>query len=205
LSNGKRGILKVREASMRSNLVLLWRQAVRSCARPLKAWCRDQGGVTAVEFAMVAVPFLMLLFGIITVGLFFFTTFALENAVERAARLIRTGQVQESGMTAAQFKEEVCEHAPAYVDCASKMRVNVQNFADFANIVTASCVDNGGNLVPPAGTSYSPGGSGEVVLVTVCYEWELAGNVPFLSVGSMPNGSALIQASVTFRTEPYSN
>ena len=190
---------------MRPKLGLLWQQAIARAGRRLKAWCGDREGVTAVEFAMVAVPFLMLLFGIITVGLFFFTTFALENAVERAARLIRTGQVQESGMTAAQFKQEVCEHAPAYVDCAGKMRVNVQSFNDFANVVTSSCVDNGGNLVAPAGTSYSPGGSGEVVLVTVCYEWELAGNLPFLSVGSMPNGSALIQASTTFRTEPYSN
>jgi Flp pilus assembly protein TadG len=178
---------------------------MQRAGRRLEGWCSDEGGVTAIEFAMVAVPFLMLLFGIITVGLFFFTTFSLENAVERAARLIRTGQVQESGMTADQFKQEVCEHAPAYVDCAGKMRVNVQNFTNFANVATPSCVDNGGNLVPPAGTSYSPGGSGEVVLVTVCYEWELAGNMPFLTVGSMSNGSALIQASTTFRTEPYSN
>jgi Flp pilus assembly protein TadG len=190
---------------MRSSLGLLWQHSIRRAGGRLKVWRSDMAGVTAVEFAMVAVPFLMLLFGIITVGLFFFTTFSLENAVERAARLVRTGQVQESGMTAAQFKEEVCKHAPAYVDCTGKMRVNVQNFNDFSNIVTPSCVDNGGNLVSPAGTTYSPGGSGDVVLVTVCYEWELAGNLPFLTVGSMPNGSALIQASTTFRTEPYSN
>jgi Flp pilus assembly protein TadG len=190
---------------MRSSLSLLWQHSMRRAGGRLKAWCSDNAGVTAIEFAMVAVPFLMLLFGIITVGLFFFTTFSLENAVERAARLIRTGQVQESGMTAAQFKEQVCVHAPAYVDCTGKMRVNVQSFADFSNVVTPSCVDNGGNLVAPAGTAYSPGGSGQVVLVTVCYEWELAGNLPFLTVGSMPNGSALIQASTTFRTEPYSN
>lgn len=178
-------------------------QSMRCAGRRLAAACDDQRGVTAVEFAIVAVPFLMMLFGIITVGLFFFTTFSLENAVERAARLIRTGQVQESGMTTEEFKEEVCARAPAYVDCAGKLRVNVQSFASFANIVTPSCVDNGGNLVPPAGTTYSPGDAGEVVLVTVCYEWELAGSLPFLSVGNMPNGSALIQASTTFRTEPY--
>jgi Flp pilus assembly protein TadG len=190
---------------MVSSLGLLWRRSMQRARRRLASWCRDQDGFTAVEFAMVAVPFLMLLFGIIGVGLFFFTTFALENAVEQSARLIRTGQVQESGMTAAQFKQEVCSRAPAYVDCSGKLRVNVQSFADFGNIQTPNCVDNGGNLVPPAGTAYSPGGSGEVVLVTVCYEWELTGNIPFLSVGNMANGSALIQAATTFRTEPYSN
>ena len=190
---------------MGSSLVLVWRELMRRTRRQLSAWRSDQGGFTAVEFAMVAVPFLMLLFGIVAVGLYFFTTFSLENAVERAARLIRTGQVQESGMTAEQFKQEVCARAPGYVDCASKMRVNVQSFTDFGTIVTPSCVDSGGNLVPPTGTAYSPGGSGAVVLVTVCYEWELAGKIPFLSVGNMANGSALIQAATTFRTEPYSN
>jgi hypothetical protein len=39
--------------------------------------------------------------------------------------------------------------------------------------------------------------------VTVCYEWELAGKIPFLNLANMANGSALIQASTTFRTEPY--
>ena len=60
---------------------------------------RDERGFTAVEFAMVAMPFLMLLFGTIGIGLFFFTTFSLENAVEQASRQIRTGQAQLAGMT----------------------------------------------------------------------------------------------------------
>jgi Flp pilus assembly protein TadG len=68
---------------MRSSLGLLWQHSIRRAGGRLKVWRSDTAGVTAVEFAMVAVPFLMLLFGIITVGLFFFTTFSLENAVER--------------------------------------------------------------------------------------------------------------------------
>ena len=53
-----------------------------------KDFSRDERGFTAVEFAMVAMPFLMLLFGTIAVGLYFFTTFTLENAVEKAAHRI---------------------------------------------------------------------------------------------------------------------
>jgi hypothetical protein len=159
--------------------------------------------MAAIEFAMVGLPFLMLLFGIIAVGLFFFTTFALENAVEDAARLIRTGQAQQSGMTAEEFKQEVCARAPRYVDCDLKMRVNVQSFTGFGSIVAPSCVDTGGNLVPPTGTTFDPGAESTVVLVTVCYEWELPGKIPFLNLANMANGSALIQASTTFRSEPY--
>ena len=164
---------------------------------------RDEAGATAVEFGLVATPFFMLLFGIISVGFYFFTTFSLENAVEDAARLIRTGQVQSSGMTANDFKTQVCGKLPSYVDCANKVRVNVQNFTSFGSITTSSCLDGGGNLIANASTSYSTGSASNVVLVTACYEWALAGQIPFLKIGKMANGSALIQASTTFMTEPY--
>ena len=119
-------------------------------AKPSRLLARlraDERGFTAVEFGMVAMPFLMLLFGIMVVGLFFFTTFSLENATEEAGRLIRTGQVQQNGMTAAQFKQEVCTRLPDYVDCTNKLRIQVQNFTGFGNIVTPTCIDTNGTLI----------------------------------------------------------
>jgi Flp pilus assembly protein TadG len=173
-----------------------------NCAPVFAAWRRDERGFTAIEFAMVAMPFLMMLFGIITVGLYFFTTFTLENAVEETGRLIRTGQVQQSNMTADQFKQEVCNRLPGYVDC-TMLRINVQTFAGFDTIAMPSCVDVSGKLIDSSKTSYTPGGADAVVLVTICYEWQLAGKLPFLNVSNMSDGSALLQASTTFRTEPY--
>jgi len=182
--------------------LLSWGIEPRRAGR-LAAWRADERGVSAIEFALVGMPFLMLLFGIMAVGLYFLTTFGMENAVEGAARLIRTGQAQQSGMTAEQFKQEVCQRAPPYVDCDLKLRVNVQSFTGFGSVVAPSCVDTGGELVPPASTTFNMGLESTVVLVTVCYEWELPGKIPFLNLSNMANGSALIQASTTFRTEPY--
>lgn len=190
---------------MFSGVGLVWAQAKRLARCRSRALGADCSGTTAIEFAMVGMPFLMLLFGIISVGLFFFTTFTLENAVEEASRLIRTGQAQESGMTADQFKTEICTRVPRFVDCNGKMRVNVQKFTGFGSITTPTCTNSGGNLVDPASTTYQTGAGGDIVLVTVCYEWELGGKIPFLSMATMANGSALIQASTTFKTEPYSN
>jgi Flp pilus assembly protein TadG len=150
---------------------------------------KDENGTTAVEFGLVAVPFFMLLFGIISVGFYFFTMFTLENAVEDAARLIRTGQVQTANMSAADFKTQVCSHLPDYVDCPNKVRINVQTFTSFGSITTPSCLDGAGALITNAATTYSPGASSNVVLVTACYEWALAGQIPFLKLGQMSNGS----------------
>ena len=166
-------------------------------------WQRDTHGATAVEFAMVALPFLMMLFGIIGVGLYFFTVFTMENAVEQASRLLRTGQAQKAGYTAAQFKNKVCEFVPGFVDCTSKVRVNVLSYADTTIPVGSlpKCLGNDGSL--GAAATYDPGAASQVVLVWVCYEWELASKIPFLRLGDMSNGSALIQATTVFRTEPF--
>jgi Flp pilus assembly protein TadG len=170
----------------------------------LARWRRNADGATAIEFAMVAMPFLSLLFGIIGVGLFFFTTFTLENAVEQTARLFRTGQAQESGLTAAQFKTKVCERVPSHIDCASKVRVNVLAFGDTTNMPAGSlpnCLNGDGTL--SGSTQFNPGGPSEVIVVWVCYEWELSSKIPFLNLGNMSSGSRLIQATSVFRSEPY--
>lgn len=168
-------------------------------------WQADTQGATAIEFAMVAGPFLMMLFGIIGVGLYFFTTFTLENAVEQAGRLLRTGQAQQAGYTAAQFKAKVCEYVPGFVDCDGKLRVNVLSYPDTTNITADSlptCLAEGGLS---NGTQFDMGAASEVVLVWVCYEWEMAAKIPFLRLGDMANGSRLIQATTVFRTEPFDN
>ncbi len=167
------------------------------------AWRRDNSGSTAIEFAMVSGPFLALLFGIMAVGLFFFTTFSTENAVEQAARPLRTGEAQAAGMTKDQFKANVCAKLPAYVDCGGKLRINVQKFTVGQAIVAPACVDAGGALVPPAGTPFTLGAASDIMLVSACLEWSLAGKIPFLQIGSMANGAALIQASTAFKIEPY--
>ena len=47
---------------------------------------RSQGGATAVEFALVAAPFLYLLMAIFETGLMLFSEYVIENGVAKAAR-----------------------------------------------------------------------------------------------------------------------
>lgn len=177
----------------------------------LQRWRRDQRGTTAVEFGFVGVPFLMLCFGVITVGLHFLTTYWLENAVERASRKIRTGEAQSTAapMSVKNFRESICDPSggAGLIDCG-KLKVHVQSWADLVNVQPKACLDANGNVGASAGAdtdniSNFSGGAGAFVLVTVCYEWELAARLPFLRLGKMNNGSALIQAATTFKTEPY--
>ena len=185
------------------------------CARALRLmrrWRKDESGVTAIEFAMVALPFVLLLFGLLSVSLYFFTTFTLENAVWQAARAIRTGQVQQGQGDYATaetnedrkklFKKAMCKKAPPFFDCEGKAVVIVQSNANFGNIVEPKCATNG-TLIDQSSASFDTGGASAVVLVTVCYPWTFGGKLPFFKLGNLQDGSLLVQASVAFRTEPY--
>ena len=90
-----------------------------------KRWCRlvlrfrrDQDGATAVEFALVAVPFLALLFAIIELAMMFWTTQILEESLSQTARSLLTGQPQTrytSGLatvTRDAFKIDLCANVP---------------------------------------------------------------------------------------------
>src|SRR5262245_7928851 len=53
---------------------------------------RQQDGAAAIEFGLVAAPFLALLFAIMETAIVFFAGQALETAAADSARLIMTGQ-----------------------------------------------------------------------------------------------------------------
>lgn len=157
-------------------------------------------------------PFVLLLFGTLSVCLFYFTNFTLENAVWSASRSIRTGQFQQgvgsySGITSTEdrkkaFKQALCAKAPAYIDC-NKVIVLVQsNTGGFGSITQPVCAVDG-TMIDKSTAQFNPGGASSVVLITACYPWEFGGRLPFISLNNMKDGSLLLQASVAFRTEPY--
>jgi Flp pilus assembly pilin Flp len=176
---------------------------------------KNAQGVTAVEFGFVAFPFMLFVFGIIAVGLQFFTVNALDNAVEAAARKIRTGEAQRAGLTLQDFKDLICESGGYYIenDC-SHIYVHVQSATNWAEITPRECAEDG-QMTPQANMTASladsSGGAEQVVLVTVCYDWQLPISFPYLRymmmrpIDGVPleSGGSLIQSVATFRTEPY--
>jgi Flp pilus assembly protein TadG len=161
---------------------------------------------------MVAPPFVLLPFGILSVCLCFFTAFTLENAVWQAARAICTVQVQQSqgDYTAATTnddrkklcKKAMCTKAPSFFDCLGKAVVIAQSNVNFGSIVEPKCATRG-VMAEAVAAAFDPGNASSVVLLTVCYPWDFGAKLPFIRLGNLKNGALLIQASVTFRTEPY--
>src|SRR3954447_13440344 len=87
-------------------------------AKTVRRFAKGEEGVAAVEFGIVAAPFLALLFAIMETALVFFAGQVLETAVADSARMIMTGQAQAQKFDAPAFKNSVCSKIGGLFDCA---------------------------------------------------------------------------------------
>jgi Flp pilus assembly protein TadG len=170
----------------------------------LRALPRANGGATAVEFAMVGVPFFALLFTIVELGMMFMSATALQAATDTNARLIRTGQLQQgSDNSAGGFKTLFCNSVSwiSTSDCLNNLSVNVQTYASFSAMNVNPPITNG--AIDQTQLTFNSGASCSIELVQVYYPYSLI--TPLLEPG-MPNlggNQRLIATAVAFRNENW--
>jgi len=167
----------------------------------LRRFVRHESGGAAVEFAIVAAPFLALMFAIIETAIVFFAGQTLETAVADAARLIMTGQAQQQAFDQAKFKDAVCARVFALFDCKNGILVDVRTYSSFSSANTGKPVDANGNLVN--NFVYQPGGPGDIVVVRIMYEWPVYVSLLGFNLADMSGGKRLLMATAAFRNEPY--
>ena len=181
----------------------LSRAARRSCAWiAARRLVRQQDGATTVEFALVAAPFMAMIFAIIETAVVFFAGQALETAGADSARLIMTGQAQTAGYTQAQFKSAVCAKIYGLFDCNGGLYVDVKTYTAFANVSTAMPVDANGNLQTST-FGYAPGTPGSIVVVRLIYQWPVYVSLLGLNLSDSAGNKRLLISTVAFRNEPY--
>ncbi len=184
--------------------------------RTPRNFLRRDEGTTAIEFAMVAIPFFMFIFGLMGVSSYFFIMTSIEKGMDQASRLVRTGQAQQTDMTVGDFRKTICRKANSqsleerenlgWVKC-NNLQIFVQTFPSWANVQPMSCLNNNQAVVSTANdgdkiADYS-GEENAIVLVTACYRWKMAGKLPYIKLGQMDDGSMMMQSATAFRTEPY--
>ena len=169
--------------------------------KTIRRLTRQQDGAAAVEFAMVAAPFLALVFAIMETAMVFFAGQVLETAAADSARLIMTGQAQNQSFSEAKFKEEVCSRIYGLFNCASGIYIDVKTYTSFASVDTTPPIDQNGQLIN--NFSYQTGLPGDIVVVRLFYQWPVY--VPLLgfNLADMAGGKRLMAATVAFRNEPY--
>lgn len=169
-------------------------------SRLLRRFVRQKDGSAAVEFALIAAPFLALLFAIIETAMVFFAGQTLEAAAADSARLIMTGEAQSKGFSQSAFKTEVCNRIYGLFDCAGGLYVDVKSYSSFASVNTTSPV-SGGTF--DTTMSYSPGTVGDIVVVSLYYQWPIYVSMLGNNLDNLNGGKRLLAATSVFRVEPY--
>ncbi|WP_252805438.1 TadE/TadG family type IV pilus assembly protein [Rhizobium sp. L1K21] len=184
----------------------------------------SRDGATAVEFAILIVPFLMVLFATMETFLAFTAEHLAANAVDTLARKVRTGEITfgmnrpATDMTEAQFRQAFCDEVSIIIRCSPTEAASPQKlYIDFEQVASFGAIqtdiprinsDNNSDLDTSA-FSFSPGNSAAINSLRVYYRWEITTDLirPFISnlkpAGETVPSQFLIVATTAFRNEAY--
>jgi Flp pilus assembly protein TadG len=187
----------------------------RRLRRVLARLQRSRDGSAAIEFALLAFPFFLLIFATIEAFIAFAGEQLLENAVDTMARQVRTGQVKN--LTEEEFRTKFCAEISLMIKCAAKedpadqkLYIDVREFATFAaipNYIPKQSNDQFSDL-DSSDFDYSPGGPKSINIVRAYYRWEVITDLvrPFITNirkdGEMPRDYLMV-ATAAFRNENF--
>lgn len=167
----------------------------------LSGWIRKKDGATAIEFALLAIPYVFLTVGIIELSIAYATAALLEGATNSAARMIRTGQLQESGSAdpAADFRAALCSYASVLINCED-VQIEVVRMDSYFNYHDYDVsYDDQGRMVE---RGFDPGGVNDKVLVRAAYQYHMM--TPFIGplLAGTDNTLQFI-STIVLQAEPY--
>ncbi len=185
----------------------MFRKFLAHVAKRNRRYAKSESGAAAVEFALVALPFFMLLGVILETGVMMFTEYTLQASVQKASRLIRTGQAKSLALDAANFKAEICKTASLLMDCASKVTVYVDSDANgfaalkakFPSPLTVGTANDG----TPGPSSFKCGEPLSAVGVVATYDWNFV--FPFMNFNANTGVTTKrrLTGVVMFANEPF--
>lgn len=164
-------------------------------SRPFKRFLRARSGATAIEFGILAVPFLFVMFATVETGLAFMAQLTLDGGVENVSRLVRTGQLDAEQLKPETFRKLVCEKVDVFLSC-EKLTIDLRSYASFEDVDLTQPSEDKANS-----TSTQPGSAKTIMALRVYYPWTSVTDVLKLMASE---SKTITLASVTaFRTEPY--
>lgn len=171
---------------------------------PVGNWLRNREGVTAIEFSLMAAPFLLIVIGIIELSLVYVANSLLLGGVEDVAREVRTGQVQTATDPKQAFHDAFCKTSGILIDC-DKIQYEVETIASFADanlsLPTAEDFDDKGAFKNPP--PFEPGSSGSLVMIRVFYFYPIVTPLIGQFFADYPGNKKLMIATIVIQNEPY--
>ncbi|WP_395645793.1 TadE/TadG family type IV pilus assembly protein [Terricaulis sp.] len=180
-------------------------RALARYLKPVKRFGKAKRGAAALEFAIVAMPFFLLIFGLAEVAMIGFVQTSLDFAVSESARRIRLGEVQMQGQSYAQVQTDLCSQLNRFlaVTCGGNLFLDVDRFNSFTDANNAAPNPIQNNQFQPVGFGYTPGAPSDIVVVRAYYRWKIMTPLFEDVFANVQGGERILVSTMMFRNEPY--
>ncbi|TPI30151.1 pilus assembly protein [Mesorhizobium sp. B2-1-8] len=178
-------------------------------ARSFQRFVRDRRGSTALEFALLAMPFALLVFAILESCISFASQEVMANITDDVARRLRTGQLTAADVAGDNLKNMICDKLEIIVsqDCPNQLSVDLRQYTTFADAALAGFRIQAGDIKLTKNGADVPftvtrGAAESRNMLRVFYKWPIMTD---LMAQSMGGNKTLHFASVTWQNEPFDN
>lgn len=184
----------------------------------MKNFARNTNGATALEFSLLALPFMLLVFGIIELAIVFFTTTSLQHNLFEETREIRVGNSETICGAIEDIEAGVCGRLNVQ-NCRQNLAINITRIsssqfdaaalAQFQGDSLEVVLDGDGNATEDldlAGFRALDTGiqGNEIVIAKAIYQHDLIlpGGATGLATAGL-GGKRAIAVTQAIRTEPF--
>ena len=182
----------------------------------IRRFVRSRRGATAVEFALISMPLMILVFGVLELAMILLVSATLDTATDFAARNIRTGVFQQgpNNMKGQDgFRRLVCvnmswlqqmctQAAPEPGDPdPNPLFVEARTFDSY--VAAGALQPRDPNTFDPQKTDWCAGNPEDIVLVRTYYEWPIISPLLKPVFHSAGHEGRLLSSARIFRNEPY--
>ncbi|MUO80507.1 pilus assembly protein [Agrobacterium vitis] len=192
-----------------------WRRWILA-ARRLR---RSRDGSAAIEFAILAIPYFLIIFAILETFVAFIAEQTVNSAVDTLGRQLRTGnitynQARSTDKTATEFRQLFCNEISFLLTCdadevatPNRLWLDVRTFSAFSAMPTTIATTAGS--LDTSSFAFTPGGASSINMLRAFYYWPVTTDLvrPYIATihrpGVSSNSDYLIVSTMAFQNENY--
>jgi Flp pilus assembly protein TadG len=184
---------------------------------------KSKDGSAAIEFAILVLPYFMIIFAIIETFVAATGEQLVSNAVDTLSRKLRTGQItvgmnRSTDMSKEEFRQAFCSEVSILITCDAseiktpqKLYIDLRAFSNFGLIPKDIPRQSAAKYadIDTSSFGFAPGGPGSINMLRAFYRWQITTDIvrPYITTirpadGSMPT-DFLIFATTAFQTENF--
>lgn len=160
----------------------------------------DSRGSAAIEFAILALPFFVVIFAIAEIAVMYFVDSGLDAALHKAVRQVRVGVAKTGSWDATKFKQVVCSELSYSFGCSTELKVRAIVVTDMSSVTKTSPISGGSLNVTE---DFDLGDSSSYVLVQAFLPWNPVFKLYSVSSAQLSDGSYVLGSAELIKNEPF--